>query len=259
MGMRISILTICPEEFESFWRAHVIRRAQELGLLELDVVDMKTYAGGSYRHIDDSPFGGGNGLILRCQPVLDAVAAVCGDGARVIALAPIGTPYRQEIAERLAEEKHLVLICGHYEGMDARIYNHVDEILSVGDYVLSGGELPAMVIADSVARLLPGNLKAGSAEEESFSRWCDVARNEPSITDKRNAREAADAEQGSSGERTDGNRRGRLLEYPQYTQPADFRGEKVPEVLLSGNHEAIRRWREEEALRVTRERRPDLL
>ena len=229
--MKISILTICPEEFESFRRAHVIRRAQELGLLELDVVDMKTYADGSYRHIDDSPFGGGNGLILRCQPVLDAVAAVQEEGARVIALAPIGTPYRQEIAERLAEEKQLVLICGHYEGMDARIYNHVDEILSVGDYVLSGGELPAMVIADSVTRLLPGNLKAGSAEEESFSAW----------------------------RRTTPDEALRLLEYPQYTQPADYRGEKVPEVLLSGNHEAIRRWREEEALRVTRDRRPDLL
>ena len=134
------------------------------------------------------------------------------------------------MAERLAKYDHLVLVCGHYEGMDARIYSHVDELISIGDYVLTGGELPAMVIADSVARLLPGNLKEGSAQEESFSVL--------------------------TGE--DG-REYRLLEYPQYTQPADFRGEKVPEVLLSGNHEAIRAYRLSEALRVTRERRPDLL
>ena len=240
--MKITVLTICPEAFESFSGSNVIRRAESLGILELNIVDIRSYAKGSYRQIDDSPFGGGNGLILRCGPVLDALSDVLSDETErtdpeapvrrifTAALSPAGTPYSQEMAERLAKYDHLVLVCGHYEGMDARIYPHVDELISIGDYVLTGGELPAMVIADSVARLLPGNLKEGSAQEESFSVL--------------------------TGE--DG-RQYRLLEYPQYTQPADFRGEKVPEVLLSGNHEAIRAYRLSEALRVTRMRRPDLL
>ncbi|MBQ9643680.1 MAG: tRNA (guanosine(37)-N1)-methyltransferase TrmD [Lachnospiraceae bacterium] len=234
--MKISILTICPELFDSFAASHVIRRAKELGQLELNIVDIRSYAKGSYRQIDDSPFGGGNGLILRCGPVLDALAAVLqetdanANRTYVAALTPSGVPYSQGTAESLMAVDHLVLICGHYEGMDERIYSHVDGLISIGDYVLTGGELPAMVVADSVARLLPGNLKKGSAEEESFS--------------------VLNREDGSQL---------RLLEYPQYTQPADFRGEKVPEVLLSGNHEAIRAYRQAEALRITKERRPDLL
>lgn len=219
--MKISILTICPEQFGDFQKTPLIARAAAAGLLELEVVDIRDYAPGSFRHVDDSPYGGGAGMILRCQPVLDALEAVRTPESRVIILAPIGKPYKQADAHRLAKEEHLVLICGHFEGMDARIYPHADELLSIGDYILTGGELPAMVICDSVLRLVQGTMKEESTMEESF-------------------------EEG-------------LLEYPQYTRPADYNGQKVPEILLSGDHEAIRKWRREEAERITRENRPDLL
>jgi len=221
IAMKITILTICPEQFGDFQKTPLISRAVNAGLLELSIIDIRDYAPGSFRHVDDSPYGGGAGLILRCQPVLDALEAVRTPLSHVAILAPIGKPYVQADAHRLAAMEELVLICGHYEGMDARIYPYADEILSIGDYVLTGGELPAMVICDSLMRLVEGSMKKESTVEESF-------------------------EEG-------------LLEYPQYTRPADYKGQKVPEVLLSGDHEAIRKWRQEEALRVTKERRPDLL
>lgn len=220
-AMKITILTICPEQFGDFQKTPLISRAVNAGLLELSIIDIRDYAPGSFRHVDDSPYGGGAGMILRCQPVLDALEAVRTPLSHVAILAPIGKPYVQADAHRLAAMEELVLICGHYEGMDARIYPYADEILSIGDYVLTGGELPAMVICDSLMRLVEGSMKKESTVEESF-------------------------EEG-------------LLEYPQYTRPADYKGQKVPEVLLSGDHEAIRKWRQEEALRVTKERRPDLL
>ena len=219
--MKISILTICPEQFGDFQKTPLIARAVEAGRLELSIIDIRDYEPGSFRRVDDSPYGGGAGMILRCQPVLDALSAVRTPESRVLILTPAGKPYTQADAHRLAEESHLILICGHYEGMDARIYPSADELLSIGDYVLTGGELPAMVITDSVMRLVKGSIKEERTKEESF-------------------------EQG-------------LLEYPQYTRPADYNGQKVPEVLLSGDHEAIRKWRQEEALRITKENRPDLL
>ena len=225
--MRISILTMCPEMFGDFLNSHVVKRAEKLGTGQVRIFDIRDYAGGSYRHIDDSPFGGGRGLILRMGPVLAAMKAAeeeagscCGSVIRA-ALVPAGLPYDQKRARALAGSDHLILICGHYEGMDARIYDHVDLRLSIGDYILTGGEIPAMAVADSVLRLLKGNLREGSTEEESFENG--------------------------------------LLEYPQYTQPADFAGEKVPEVLLSGNHERIRAYRLRESLRETLALRPDLL
>ena len=221
IAMKITILTICPEQFGDFQKTPLISRAVNAGLLELSIIDIRDYAPGSFRHVDDSPYGGGAGMILRCQPVLDALEAVRTPLSHVAILAPIGKPYVQADAHRLAAMEELVLICGHYEGMDARIYPYADEILSIGDYILTGGELPAMVICDSLMRLVEGSMKKESTVEESF-------------------------EEG-------------LLEYPQYTRPADYKGQKVPEVLLSGDHEAIRKWRQEEALRVTKERRPDLL
>ena len=220
-AMKITILTICPEQFGDFQKTPLISRAVDAGLLELSIIDIRDYAPGSFRHVDDSPYGGGAGMILRCQPVLDALEAVRTPLSHVAILAPIGKPYVQADAHRLADMEELVLICGHYEGMDARIYPYADEILSIGDYVLTGGELPAMVICDSLMRLVEGSMKKESTIEESFETG--------------------------------------LLEYPQYTRPADYKGQKVPEVLLSGDHEAIRKWRQEEALRVTKERRPDLL
>jgi tRNA (guanine37-N1)-methyltransferase len=205
--MIITILTICPELFGSFLDSHVIKRAASLEQLKVHIMDIRNFAGGSFRHVDDSPYGGGSGMILRAGPVLDALAAA-GKG-HCAALIPTGKKYTQADARRLSALDHLILVCGHYEGMDARIYGHADELISIGDYVITGGELAAMVVTDSIARLLPGVVK--DTVNESFG--------------------------------TDGQPEG-----PQYTRPADLRGEKVPEVLLSGNHEAIAAWRKEQAL-----------
>ena len=234
--MKITILTMFPQMFDSFREGPVVQRAIRKGSLELSVVDIKEFAPGSFRHIDDSPFGGGAGMVMRCQPVLDALRSVRGSAESrsaeresaesfqntiVAALSPAGRQFTQKEAHRLSQVSHLILICGHYEGMDERIYRHVDEEISIGDYVLTGGEIAAMAVSDAVIRLLPGALRSESTSEESFENG--------------------------------------LLEYPQYTQPAVCEGEAVPEVLLSGNHARIRRWRLKESLRRTMERRPDLL
>ncbi|MBR2527118.1 MAG: tRNA (guanosine(37)-N1)-methyltransferase TrmD [Blautia sp.] len=219
--MRISVLTMCPEMFGDFQKTPLISRAMISGRLRFDVTDFRDFTKGSFRRIDDSPYGGGPGMVIRCQPVLDALQSLRDPQSHVVILSPAGTPFTQAKAHELAAREHLILVCGHYEGFDARIYEHGDEIISIGDYILTGGELPAMVVTDAVVRLLKGSLREGSASEESFEKG--------------------------------------LLEYPQYTRPADYKGQKVPEVLLSGNHEAIRSWREEEARRLTRKYRPDLL
>ena len=220
--MIISVLTIMPDLFGSFLQAPVIARAIRNGVLEVEIIDIREYAPGSFRHIDDSPFGGGAGMVMRCQPVLDALRACRKDGLKThsLILSPAGTPYTQKKAHELSDSEHLVLICGHYEGLDARIYPHADEQISIGDYILTGGELAAQVIIDSVARLLPGSLRDESTQEESFENG--------------------------------------LLEYPQYTQPAIYEGEAVPDVLRSGDHEKIRRWRLQQSLLLTRRMRPDL-
>ena len=224
--MKITFLTIFPQLFDSFLAAPIPQRAVKKGALELEVVDIKDFSPGSFRHIDDSPFGGGPGMVMRCQPVLDALRAVqkemAGDASSVTAaLSPAGTAFTQQTAHRFAGLDHLILLCGHYEGMDERIYRHVDEEVSIGDFILTGGELAAMAVADAVIRLLPGAIRSESTGEESFENG--------------------------------------LLEYPQYTQPAVYDGEPVPDVLLSGNHEKIRKWRLKESLRRTLLRRPDLL
>lgn len=219
--MRITILTICPEQFDSFRKTPLIGRSVERGLLQLEIVDIRDFADGCYRKVDDSPYGGGPGMILRCEPVLDALASVRGTQSHVILLSPSGKPYQQADAHRLSKEEHLIFLCGHYEGMDARIYPHADEPLSIGDYIVTGGELPAMVIIDSLMRLVKGSMKAESTQEESFENG--------------------------------------MLEYPQYTRPFDYKGEKVPDVLLSGNHKEIEAWRKEQAAILTRQNRPDLL
>ena len=224
--MKITFLTIFPQLFDSFLAAPIPQRAVKKGALEIEVVDIRDFSPGSFRHIDDSPFGGGPGMVMRCQPVLDALRAVqkeqAGDAASVTAaLSPAGAVFTQKTAHRFAGLDHLILICGHYEGMDERIYRHVDEEVSIGDFILTGGELAAMAVADAVIRLLPGAIRSESTGEESFENG--------------------------------------LLEYPQYTQPAVYDGESVPDVLLSGNHEKIRKWRLKESLRRTLHRRPDLL
>ena len=219
--MKISILTICPEQFGDFQRTPMAKRAVEKGILELEIIDIRDYAQGCFRKVDDSPYGGGAGLILRCQPVLSALEKVRSQKSHVVILAPIGKPYKQEDARRLSGIEHLILICGHFEGMDARIYSYADEMISIGDYILSGGELPAMIITDSVLRLVDGSIKPESLAEESFDNG--------------------------------------LLEYPQYTRPAEYNGQKVPDVLLSGNHEEIQKWRRNNAVMLTARLRPDLL
>ena len=219
--IRISILTICPEEFASFLKTPLIERSVTSGILKIEIVDIRDYAPGSFRKIDDSPYGGGAGTVLRVQPVEDALKAICDEDSHVVITSPAGKPFRQRDARRLATMPHVVLLCGHYEGYDARIYEYGDEMLSIGDYVLNGGELPAMVITQALMRLVDGSMKKESVVEESFEEA--------------------------------------LLEYPQYTKPADHKGKKVPEVLLSGNHGAIREWRRKEALKLTERVRPDLL
>ena len=219
--MKITILTLFPEMYGDFLKTSIVARSIQRGLAEVEIVDIRDYAPGSYRHVDDSPFGGGAGMVLKCQPVLDCLDDVCTEGSWKVMMSAAGTPYTQQTAHRFARLDHLVLLCGHYEGIDARINNHVDELVSIGDYILTGGELASMVISDSVIRLLKGSIKAESTSEESFENG--------------------------------------LLEYPQYTQPADYKGEKVPEILLSGHHEKIRLWRLKESLRLTRQKRPDLL
>ena len=190
-------------------------------MLDLDVTDIRDYAEGSFRKIDDSPYGGGPGMVLRVDTVSKAIASVRGEKTRVVLLSPKGVRFDQKKAHEYAGLDHLVLVCGHYEGFDARVSNYVDEELSIGDFILTGGEIAAMAVCDSVVRLLDGSLRRGSADDESFETG--------------------------------------LLEYPHYTHPYEFDGNKVPDVLLSGNHEAVRRWRMEKALEETRRLRPDLL
>lgn len=222
--LRFDIITIFPQMFSSVLSESILKRAQEKRKVRVDLHDLRAYSKGNYKQVDDRPFGGGPGMVLMPEPLFKAVKTVKGRRkARVILTCAGGTPLTQSRAHELAREKNIVIICGHYEGVDERVRAElVDESISVGDYVLTGGELPAMILVDAVTRLLPGVLgKDESSQEESF-------------------------EQG-------------LLEYPQYTRPADFKGMKVPEVLLSGHHSRVERWRKEQALERTRQIRPDLL
>lgn len=219
--MKVDILTIFPNMFDSLNQS-IVGKAQEKGLLELHTHDFRENASNKQRHVDDMPYGGGQGMLLMPQPIYDTMDKIPHEKARVILLDPAGKRYNQKMAEELAQEEHLIFICGHYEGYDERIKDLVTDEISLGDFVLTGGEVAATVIVDSVVRLLPGALgKAASHEDDSFS----------------------------SG----------LLEYPQYTRPEEFRGKKVPSVLMSGHHENIRKWRLTESLKKTLARRPDLL
>ena len=223
--MKITILTIFPEMFESVLSSSILGRAREQGLIEVECVDIRPFSGRKHKNTDDYPFGGGAGMVMLAQPIMDAMASVTGENfsGRRIYMGPRGTTLTTAKARELAKEEHLVLLCGHYEGVDQRALDAcIDEEISVGDYILTGGELAAMVLTDCVSRFIPGVLGSGeSAEEESFS---------------------------------DG-----LLEYPQYTRPRELNGMEVPEVLLSGDHAKIKAWRRQESLRATKKFRPDLL
>lgn len=221
--MKIDVLTLFPGMFPGPLDESIIKRACESGRLRLGIHDLRDYTHDRHRTVDDRPFGGGPGMLMKPEPLFEAVEALRGEKTRVILTSPAGRPFRQQIAWELAAEEHLLLVCGSYEGFDERVRQGLaDDELSIGDYVLTNGALPAMVIIDSVTRLLPGVLGDDeSSQDESFS--------------------------------------GGLLEYPQYTRPAEFRGMTVPEVLLSGDHAAIEKWRREQAEVQTRQRRPDLL
>jgi tRNA (guanine37-N1)-methyltransferase len=221
MTLEIDVLTLFPAMVQAPLEASIPGRIIEHGLASVRVHDLRRWGIGRHRSVDDYPYGGGAGMVLRPEPVAAALDELRRPGTRVILLDAAGEPFRQQRATELAEAGHLVLVCARYEGVDERIRDLVDVELSIGDYVLTGGELPALVVIDAVIRLLPGAIDAASTSEESF---------------------------------TDG-----LLEYPQYTRPASFRGRDVPAVLVSGDHGAVARWRHRESLRRTLERRPDLL
>lgn len=218
--MRITILTLFPELFDNFLHTSIVGRSIERGILSVELVQIRDFAHDRYRHVDDSPFGGGAGMVMKCQPVLDAIDSVRTENSHVVLMSPRGNQYTQVKAHAFSRYEHLILLCGHYEGLDERISHHVDEEVSIGDYVLTGGELASMVITDSVTRLLKGSIKEDSWSDESYEND--------------------------------------LLEYPQYTQPADYNGDKVPEILLSGNHQKIREWRIAQSMVLTKRHRPDL-
>ncbi|MFU1792320.1 tRNA (guanosine(37)-N1)-methyltransferase TrmD [Paenibacillus azoreducens] len=224
--MRVDVLTLFPEMMDGVFHSSILGKAQEKGIVSLNAVNFREYSSSKHGTVDDTPYGGGGGMVLKPEPIFSAVEDLLSQTSaapRVILMCPQGETFTQQKAEELAAEEHLIFICGHYEGYDERIREHlVTDELSIGDYVLTGGELPAMVAIDSVVRLLPGVLgNETSAVTDSFSTG--------------------------------------MLEYPHYTRPAEFRGWKVPDILLSGHHANIELWRREQALKRTLERRPDLL
>lgn len=219
--MKIDILTLFPESF-SYLDESIIKRARQKGIIEINIVDIRSFSKDKHKKCDDYPFGGGAGMLMSVQPIYDAVKSVQTEKSKIIMPSPSGKLFNGEIAKNLAKEEHLIFICGHYEGVDQRVCDiFKPQEISIGDYVLTGGELASMVIIDALARQIDGVITKESLDEESFD---------------------------------DGN-----LEYPQYTRPQDFMGYKVPDVLVSGNHQEVAKWRKEQALKRTNTVRPDLI
>ena len=219
--MKIDILTLFPKMIEPFINDSIIKRAIDKKLVEINIIDIRDFSKLNNNQVDDTPYGGGAGMVIMCEPVFDAVISVKTKDSKVIMLSPRGTKLNQSKSTLLSNEKHLILLCGHYEGFDERVKQIVDEEISIGDYVLTGGEIPACVLVDSVVRLIDGVIKKGSLDSESFSD--------------------------------------NLLDYPVYTKPREFRGMKVPDVLTSGDHKKIKEYREEQRKELTKELRKDLL
>ena len=219
--MKISILTLFPEFFDGFLTNSIIKRAIAKDKVEIEIVNIRDYTLDKYGRVDSAPVGGGAGLIMKCQPVLDCLKKIRQNNSHVVLLSPRGSTYNQAKARYYANNyEHVVIICGHYEGTDERINKYVDELISVGDYILTGGEIGAEIISDSIIRLLDGVIAPESIVDESFENG--------------------------------------LLEYPQYTEPFDYDGDKIPDILYSGNHTAIDKWRKKQSLKLTKEHRPDL-
>ncbi len=219
--MIIDILTLFPDMFKNVFEESIVKRAQELGKLEINIVNFRDYTDDPHKKVDDTPYGGGAGMVLTCQPIFDCVNALKTDESKIILLTPDGVLYKQKQAYDLSKEKHLIIISGHYEGFDERIRSICDLEISIGDYVLTGGEIASMILVDSIARLIPGVITEESHINDSFND--------------------------------------NLLDYPTYTKPRIYNGMEVPEVLLSGDHKKIKEYREQESLKRTLERRPDLL
>lgn len=219
--IRIDILTLFPSMFDGFLNESIINRAIKRNLVQINVINFRDYTLDTHGKVDDTPYGGGAGMVLTPQPIFDAVEDLKTENTKVILLTPDGKTYNQEMAYSYSKEEHIILICGHYEGFDERIRTLADSEISIGDYVLTGGEIPSMVITDSITRLIDGVIQKESHEYDSFNN--------------------------------------NLLDYPTYTKPRDFRGMKVPDVLTSGNHKEIEKYRLEQQIKRTKERRPDLL
>ncbi len=219
--IKIDILTLFPNFFEGFLNESIIKRAIAKKIVEINIINFRKYSPLPNKQVDDTPYGGGAGMLLRCEPIFLALDALRTKDSHVVLLSPEGATYNELKAKELREYKHLIIICGHYEGFDERIKSVVDEIISIGDYILTGGEIAAMAITDSVVRLIPGVINAESLLSESFNN--------------------------------------NLLDYPQYTKPAEYRGLKVPEILLSGHHQNIAEYRKLEQIKKTKELRPDLM
>lgn len=219
--MKIDILTLFPHMFDGFLTESIMKRAIEKGKVEINIIDIRDYTPYKNNQVDDYQFGGGGGMIMMCEPVFNTVESIRTEDSHVILLTPRGKTYNEKKAYELKDKKHLIIICGHYEGFDERIYTLADEPISIGDFILTGGELPSMMITDSVVRLIDGVITSTSLEFESFND--------------------------------------NLLDYPVYTKPRNFRGMEVPEVLVNGNHKLINEYRESERRRITKEYRDDLL
>ena len=219
--MRIDVLTLFPDMFENFVNTSIFKRAINSKNVKVNLINIRDFSEYNNNQVDDTPFGGGNGMVIMCDPVFKALESVKTKESYVVIMTPRGKVFNQSYSKKYKELKHLIIICGHYEGFDERIYSLVDEEISIGDFVLTGGELPAMCIMDSIIRLIPGVITEGSLESESFES--------------------------------------NLLDYPVYTKPRVYNGMEVPEILLSGNHAKIKEYRESERIRVTEEKRPDLL
>lgn len=225
--MKISILTLFPEMFVGPFSESILKRAQEKGLLEIDIINIRQFGEGAHKMVDDTPFGGGIGMVLKVEVLHKAIEHAKKDSSgrtKVILMSAGGATFKQSKAKELKDYDHLIFICGHYEGVDERVMKYVDEEISIGDFVLTGGELPSMLIIDSIVRLKAGVITEGATDDESFSQPGQI-----------------------------------LLEYPHYTKPRSYDGQDVPEVLLSGNHKKINEWRHQKALEKTKRVRPDLL
>lgn len=221
--MKIDVLTLFPSMFTSVLDESIIGRAKDNDIVDINYIDIRSFSNNKHKKVDDYPYGGGLGMVMKPEPIYRAIQSVKEDNSRVIYLSPKGKVFNQGLANDFSKEEHLIFLCGHYEGIDNRIIdNYVTDIISIGDYVLTGGEIPAMAVIDSVVRLIPGVLKS----EESFK---------------------------------DESHYNGLLEAPQYTRPREFKGNKVPDILLSGNHKKIHEWRKNESLKLTYKNRPDLL